>query len=37
MSLTLELKPEEEIALRSFADAEGVTLDQFIAWLLKGY
>ena len=37
MSLTLELKPEEEIALRSFADAEGVTLDQFIARLLKGY
>ncbi len=37
MSLTLDLKPEEEMALRTYASAEGVTPDQFIARLLKGY
>ena len=37
MSLTLDLKPDEETTLRSYAEAEGVTPDRFIVRLLKGY
>ena len=37
MSLTLELEPEVETSLQTYAAAEGITPDAFIARLLASY